>query len=58
MKYYLNSESPYRIISRKKVLSYSSHLIETHTDVVVEVLEIRISVTFKFCIFEEFIEFW
>ena len=43
--------------SRKKVLLESSNSIETHIDVVVEVLEVHISVTFGFCIDGEFVEF-
>ena len=46
------------MVSRKKVFSESSHLIETHLDVVVEVLEFKISVTFELCLDVEFIEFW
>ena len=34
------------LVIRKKVFSYSSHLIETHINVVVEVLEVDISVSF------------
>ena len=45
------------LVSRKKVLYDSSHLIETHIDVVVEFLEVQIIVAFEFCIDEEFIEF-
>ena len=41
----------------KKVLSEYSHRIETHLDVVVEVLEVQSSVTFGLCIDDEFIEF-
>ena len=46
------------LVIRNKVLSKSSHRIETHIDVVVEVLEVQISVSFGLCIDEEFIEFW
>ena len=48
----------YGLVSRKKVLSESIHLIESHLDVAVEVLEVHISVAFDFCIGEEFIEHW
>ena len=34
------------LLIRKKVFSYSSHRIETHLNVVVEVLEVDISVAF------------
>ena len=46
------------LVIRKEVLSKSSHLIETHLDVVKEVLEIQISVSFDLCLDEELIEFW
>ena len=46
------------LLTRKKVLSEFSHLIDTHLDVVVEVIETQISVSFEFCLDEEFIEFW
>ena len=45
------------LISRKKVFWDSSHRIETHLDVVVEVLEFQRSVAFELCIDEYFIEF-
>ena len=45
------------LVSRKEVLSESSHRIETHLDVVVEVLEVHSSFSFEFCLGEEFIEF-
>ena len=35
------------LLSSKKVLSESSHRIETHLDVVVEVLEVQSSVSFE-----------
>ena len=41
----------------KKVLSEYIHRIETHLDVVVEVLEVQSSVTFGLCIDDEFMEF-
>ena len=47
----------YELVSSKKFLLGSSHLIETHIDVVLEVLEFQISVDFGFCIDGEFIEF-
>ena len=43
------------LVSRKKVLSESSHRILTNIDVVVEVLEAHSSYPFKFCIDEEII---
>ena len=42
----------------KKLFSESSHHIETHIDVVVEVLGFHRSVSFDLCLDEEFIEFW
>ena len=39
----------------KELFSESSHRIETHLDVVKEVLEIQISVSFEFCLDEELI---
>ena len=46
------------LVTRKKVFSEFSHLIDTYIDVAVEVLETQISVSFEFCLDEEFIEFW
>ena len=46
------------LVIRKKVFSESSHVIETHIGVVVEVLEFQSCVSFESCIDEEFIEFW
>ena len=43
------------LVIRKEVLSESSHRIETHLDVVKEVLEIQSSVSFEFCLDEELI---
>ena len=40
------------LVIRKKVFSESSHRIETHLDVVVEVLEFHISVAFELCLDE------
>ena len=48
----------YGLVTRKEVLSESSHCIDTHLDLVVEVLEIQSSVSFEFCIYEELVEFW
>ena len=48
----------YQLVSRKKVFSESSHHIETHLNLVLEVLEVQSSVAFVFCIDEEFVEFW
>ena len=45
------------LVTRKEVLSQSSHLIKAHLDVVIEVLEIQSSVSFEFCLDEELIEF-
>ena len=41
----------------KEVFSESSYRIETHLDVVKEVLEIYSSISFEFCLDEELIEF-
>ena len=46
------------MVTRKEVLSDFSHRIETHLDVVVEVIGIHISLPFEFCLDEYFIEFW
>ena len=46
------------LVSRKKVFLDYIHRIETHLDVVVEVLEVKISVAVELCLDEEFIEFW
>ena len=46
------------LITRKKVLSESNNRIETHIDVFVEVLKVQSSVSFEFCLDEEFIEYW
>ena len=46
------------LVTRKEFLSDSSHRIEAHLDVVVEVLEIQSSLLFEFCLDEELIEFW
>ena len=43
------------LVSSKKVFSESSNFIVTHIDVVVEVLEVQISLAFEFCINEDFI---
>ena len=42
----------YGLVSRKKVFSAFSHRNETHIDVVVEVIEVQISVAFGLCIDE------
>ena len=47
-----------RLVIRKEVLSKSSQRIETHLDLVKEVLETQISVSFEFYLDEELIEFW
>ena len=46
------------LVIRKEVFSESIHRIETHLDVVKEVLDISSSVSFEFCLDEELIEFW
>ena len=46
------------LVIRKEVFSESIHRIETHLDVVKEVLEIHSSVSFELCLDEELIEFW
>ena len=46
------------MVTRKKVLLYSIHCIETHLDVIVEVLEVQSSVSFEFCLDEDSIEIW
>ena len=46
------------MVTRKEVFLESSHRIESHLDVVVEVVEIQRSVSFEFCLDEELIEFW
>ena len=48
----------YGMVIRKKVFSESIHILDTHIDVVVEVIEIHISVLFEFCIDEDSIGFW
>ena len=46
------------LVTNKEVFSESIHHIEAHIDVVIEVIEIQISVYFEFCLDEELIEFW
>ena len=46
----------YGLVSRKKVFSESIHCIETHIDVVVEVLKVQSTVSFELCLDKEFIE--
>ena len=46
------------LVIRKKVLSESSHSIETHLDVFVEIIEVQRSVAFDIYLDDEFIEFW
>ena len=46
------------LVKRKEVFSQSSNRIDEHIDVVIEVIEIQISVSFEFCLDEELIEFW
>ena len=46
------------LVTRNEVFLESSHFIEAHIDVVVEVLEIQSSVYFEFYLNEYLIEFW
>ena len=46
------------LLSCNKVFYESSHRIETHIYVLLEVLELKISVYFELCLDEEFIQFW
>ena len=46
------------LVTRREVFSESSHCIESHLAVFIEVLEIKIIVSFEFCLDEELIEFW
>ena len=46
------------LVTRKEVFSESSHHIEAHLDVFIEVLYIQSSVSFELYIDEELIEFW
>ena len=46
------------LVSRKYIFLESSHLIGTHLDVVLEIIEVQSSVSFNFGLDEEFIEFW
>ena len=46
------------MVIKKDFFSESTHHIETHIDVVIEVLDIQSSVSFEFCLDEELIEFW
>ena len=46
------------LVTRKEILSESSHRIDTHLYVVVEVLEIQSSVSFWLCLDEDIIGFW
>ena len=43
------------LVIRKKVLSESSHRIQTHIDVIVEFFEVKSSVSFELYLDEEFI---
>ena len=47
-----------RLVIRNKIFLESSHHIETHIDVVVEVLEVQRSAAFDLYHDKEFIEFW
>ena len=46
------------LVTSNKILSGSGHFIETHIDVVVEVIKVQSSVSFEFCLDEEFIKSW
>ena len=46
------------LVTSKEVFYESIHRIDTHIDVVIEFLEIHISVSFEFCLDEDLIEFW
>ena len=46
------------LVIRKEVFYESIHRIETNLDVVKEVLDIHIILSFDLCIDEELIEFW
>ena len=46
------------LVTRKEFFSDYSHRIEAHLDVVIEVLDIQISVSFDLCLDEELIEYW
>ena len=46
------------MVTRKDVFYDSSHRIEAHIDVVIDVLDIQSIVSFDFCLDEELIEFW
>ena len=46
------------LVIRNKVFLESSHRIETHLEVVVEILEVHSSVAFEFCLDVRSIEFW
>ena len=46
------------MLRKKEVFSESSHHIEKHLDVVVEIIEVQVSVSFYLCIGEEIMEFW
>ena len=43
------------LVTRKKVLSESSHRIDAHLIVIIEALEINSSFSFEFCIYSELI---
>ena len=45
-------------VIKKELLSKSSHRIERHLDVVIEILEIQSSVSFEFYLDEELIKSW
>ena len=46
------------LVIRKEFFSNYSHRIERHLDVIKEILDIKSSVYFEFCLDEELIEFW
>ena len=46
------------LVSSNNVLLESSNRIETHLDVIVEVIEVHSNAAFEFCLDEDFIKFW
>ena len=43
------------LVARRKIVLESSHRMNKHVDMIVEVLEVQISVAFELCIEEELI---
>ena len=46
------------LVARKEVFLESSHRIDTHLDVFIEVIEIQSSFSFELCLDEGLIKFW